>query len=192
MSYYVDSLERFLFCRKGITGTLVSGGAQSSVLCLKGEVFYTLGADLESTVALSPSKALRFSFLSFQFFPFNFLKIIIYLAVLGLSLSRWDLVPWSGIEPGPSALGAQSLSHQNNEHTHWCLSDDNDNVLGSQSCPTLCNPMDCIPPGFMGFFRQEYWSGLPFPSPGYLPNTGIEPRSPALQKVLYGLSHQGR
>ena len=87
MSYYVDSLERFLFCRKGITGTLVS------VLCLQGEVFYTLGADLESTVALSPSKALRFSFLSFQFFPFNFLKIIIYLAVLGLSLSRWDLVP---------------------------------------------------------------------------------------------------
>ena len=29
--------------------------------------------------------------------------------------------------------------------------------------------------------RQEYWSGLPFPSPGDLPNPGIEPRSPALQ-----------
>ena len=33
----------------------------------------------------------------------------------------------------------------------------------------------------MGFSRQEYWSGLPFPSPGDLPDSGIEPRSPALQ-----------
>ena len=33
----------------------------------------------------------------------------------------------------------------------------------------------------MGFSRQEYWSGLPFPSPGDLPDLGIEPRSPALQ-----------
>ena len=33
----------------------------------------------------------------------------------------------------------------------------------------------------MEFSRQEYWSGLPFPSPGALPNPGIEPGSPALQ-----------
>ena len=33
----------------------------------------------------------------------------------------------------------------------------------------------------MGFSRQEYWSGLPFPSPGDLSDPGIEPRSPALQ-----------
>ena len=33
----------------------------------------------------------------------------------------------------------------------------------------------------MGFSRQEYWSGLPFPSPGDLPHPGIEPRSPALE-----------
>ena len=32
-----------------------------------------------------------------------------------------------------------------------------------------------------GFFRQEYWSGLPFPSPGDLPDPGIKPKSPALQ-----------
>ena len=31
------------------------------------------------------------------------------------------------------------------------------------------------------FSRQEYWSGLPFPSPGHLPDKGIKPRSPALQ-----------
>ena len=33
----------------------------------------------------------------------------------------------------------------------------------------------------MGFSRQEYWSGLPFPPPGHLPDPGIESRSPALQ-----------
>ena len=33
----------------------------------------------------------------------------------------------------------------------------------------------------MGFSRQEYWGGLPFPPPGDLPTPGIEPRSPALQ-----------
>ena len=33
----------------------------------------------------------------------------------------------------------------------------------------------------MDFSRQKYWSGLPFPSPGDLPDSGIEPRSPALQ-----------
>ena len=36
-------------------------------------------------------------------------------------------------------------------------------------------------PLFMGFPKQEYWSGLPFPSPGDLPDPGIEPGSPSLQ-----------
>ena len=36
-------------------------------------------------------------------------------------------------------------------------------------------------PPSVGFSRQEYWGGLPFPSPGDLPNPGIEPGSPALQ-----------
>ena len=38
-------------------------------------------------------------------------------------------------------------------------------------------------PPFMEFSRQEYWSGLPFPSAGDLPEPGIEPRSPTLQAV---------
>ena len=48
-----------------------------------------------------------------------------------------------------------------------------------QSCWTVCNPMDRSPPGSsaMGFSRQEYWSGLPRPPPGNLPNLGIEPAS---------------
>ena len=39
----------------------------------------------------------------------------------------------------------------------------------------------CQVPLSMGFSRQEYWIGLSFPSPGDLPDTGMEPRSPALQ-----------
>ena len=39
-------------------------------------------------------------------------------------------------------------------------------------------------PPSMGFSRKEYWSELPFPSPGDLPDPGIKPRSPALQ-ILY-------
>ena len=49
------------------------------------------------------------------------------------------------------------------------------------TCLTLVIPWICQAPLSMGFSRQEYWSGLPFPSPGDLPNPGIEPRSPALQ-----------
>ena len=45
-------------------------------------------------------------------------------------------------------------------------------------------------PQSIEFFRQEYWSGLSFPSPGDLPDPGIEPGSPAMQ-VDYRLSHQG-
>ena len=43
----------------------------------------------------------------------------------------------------------------------------------------------------LGFSRQEYWSGLPLPFPGDLPDTEIEPMSPALQKDSWPLSHWG-
>ena len=54
----------------------------------------------------------------------------------------------------------------------------------AQSHLTLCDPMDSSlhqAPLSTGFSRQEYWSGLPFPSAGDLPNPGIKPKSPALQ-----------
>ena len=57
--------------------------------------------------------------------------------------------------------------------------------LIAHSCLTLCNLMDyslaCQAPLSIKFSRQEYWSGLPFPSPGDLPNPGIEPGAPTLQ-----------
>ena len=51
-----------------------------------------------------------------------------------------------------------------------------------KSCPTLEIPwaVACQAPLSMGFSRQEYWSGLPFPSPGDLPGPGTELRSPVL------------
>ena len=67
----------------------------------------------------------------------------------------------------------------------------------AQSCPTLCDPMDCIAyqaPPSTGFSRQECWSGLPFPSPGDLPNPGSQESNPDLPhcgQTLYRLSHQG-
>ena len=52
-----------------------------------------------------------------------------------------------------------------------------------QLCPTFCDPWTAAHqvPLSMGFSRQEYWSGLPFPSPGDLPHPGIKPGSPALE-----------
>ena len=57
-------------------------------------------------------------------------------------------------------------------------------VLVAKQCLTLCDPMDCVAhqaPLSIGFPRQEYWSGLPPPSPGDLPDPGLKPGSPALQ-----------
>ena len=59
-------------------------------------------------------------------------------------------------------------------------------VLVAQACLTLCNPMDCSPPAplSMDFSWQEYWSKLPFPPPGDLRNTRVEPMSLALFQHL--------
>ena len=56
-------------------------------------------------------------------------------------------------------------------------------VLAAKSCPSLATPLTVArqAPLSMGFSRQEYWSGLPFSSPGDLPDPGIKPGSPALQ-----------
>ena len=58
-------------------------------------------------------------------------------------------------------------------------------VKVAQSCLTLCDPMVCSlsyqGPLSMEFSRKEYWSGLPFPSPGDHPDPGIKPGSPALE-----------
>ena len=61
----------------------------------------------------------------------------------------------------------------------WCTQPSNSRVylkvLAAQSCLTLCDPMECSPPGSfaMGFSRQECWSGLPCLPPGDLPDPGM-------------------
>ena len=63
-----------------------------------------------------------------------------------------------------------------------------------QSCLILCDPLDCSPPVSlsMGFFRQGYRSGLPFPSPGDLPDPGIEFVSPALAGRFFTAEPPGK
>ena len=64
----------------------------------------------------------------------------------------------------------KSCKHKSSQATHSVVSDSATPWTVAQQAPPS-----------MGFSRQEYWSGLPFPSPGDLPDPGIEPRSPALQ-----------
>ena len=64
----------------------------------------------------------------------------------------------------------------------------------AQLCLTLCDAMDCSDqtPLSVEFFRQEYWSKLPFPAPGDLPNPGTEPGSPALPADFLTSEPQGK
>ena len=67
--------------------------------------------------------------------------------------------------------------------------------LVAQSCLTLCDPHGLLArqaPLSMGFSRQEYWNGLPCPTPEHLPDPGIKPGCLLHHKqILYCLSHQG-
>ena len=94
---------------------------------------------------------------------------------------------------------------QRNEYkcTHYCWGKTFTNVstggdgLVARSCSTLAIPwtVPCQAPLSIGFSRQEYWSGLPFPSPEDLPNPGIEsmsPVSPALQADSFTAEPPGK
>ena len=65
--------------------------------------------------------------------------------------------------------------------------------LVTKSCLTFATTwtVECQAPLSMGFSRQEYWSGLPFPSPGDLPDSGSEPGLPHCRQILYQLSYEG-
>ena len=66
--------------------------------------------------------------------------------------------------------------------------------LVAKSCLTLAAPSPVArqAPLSMGFPRQEYWSGLPFPSPGGLPDPGTEPRSPTLTSSFFTTEPPGK
>ena len=66
--------------------------------------------------------------------------------------------------------------------------------LVAESCATLCDPVDCSPPGSSvhRISKKEYWRGLPFPSPGDLSEPGIEPKSPALAGGFFTTQSLGK
>ena len=67
-------------------------------------------------------------------------------------------------------------------------------MLVAQLCLTFVTPQTVAhqAPLSMGFPRQEYWSGLPFPSPGDLPDPGIEPVCPALADGFFTTEPPGK
>ena len=84
-----------------------------------------------------------------------------------------------GTETASPSLADRFFNHWTNWKSDMCtcmLS----HFSHVQLFATLCT-IACQAPLPMGFSRQEYWSGLPVPSPGVLPNPGIKPGSPALQ-----------
>ena len=93
----------------------------------------------------------------------------------------------SGVVMANVGMGAGDLLHWPSSHPSACLRGSAGTTAAAkplQSCPTLCSPMDCSSPGpsvHRRVSRQEYWSGLPCPPPGDLPNPGIEHRPPTLE-----------
>ena len=98
--------------------------------------------------------------------------ILIFILCVGIVIISWAC--YYSLMPSPNFLKG---FHENvtgiSVFVSICYIKVRVKVLVTQSCLTLWDPME--------FFRQEYWSGLPFPSPGNLPNPGVEPRSPTMQ-----------
>ena len=95
-----------------------------------------------------------------------------------------DNLPNPGIKPRCPTLHADSLPAEPPGKSTVFQATLCNTEVKSLNHVRLCDPMDYIAyqaPPSMEFSRQEYWSGLPFPSPGDLPDPGIEPGSPALQ-----------
>ena len=95
------------------------------------------------------------------------------------SPAHQELVSSLPLGLGPSGIGGEISVRP---LPRWCLTSLAQTSV-SQSCPTLCYPMTVTRQApLSGFSRQQYWSGLPFPPPGDLPDPGIEPGCPALRE----------
>ena len=92
------------------------------------------------------------------------------------------------VKSSPSEAQDTDLISGRGLRPHTCV------CLCAQLCPILCDPVECSLPGslFMGFPRQEYWSGLPFTSPGDLAERGIEPTSLALADRFFTTESPGK
>ena len=110
---------------------------------------------------------------------------------------------YSGLENSMDCIVhgvTKSWTQQSNFHFTWSTFGHGRvkvKISVTQLCLTLCNPMDCSPlalqdPLSMGFSRQEYWTGLPFPSLGDFLYPGTEPTSPSLQADSLSSEPPGR
>ena len=95
-------------------------------------------------------------------------------------LGHWLEVTWPEVTGGPVEVSLPDLRAPNNSAfdlqrclPFYCLLKRVPISL-AQSCLTLCDPMNYQAPLSIEFFKQEYWSRLPVPSPGDLPNPGIK------------------
>ena len=88
------------------------------------------------------------------------------------------------IKTGRGKIQSHTMYDSMVEHTCVC-------VCVAQSCPTLQDSMDYRAPLSSELSRQEYWSGLPFPSPGNLPSPRSIPGLLHCSQILYHLGHQG-
>ena len=89
---------------------------------------------------------------------------------------------WKQANPSEPSLCAGFCSVLLDPAEETALMDFGDGGGGSIAMSNSCDPMDYSPPGSsVKFSRQEYWSGLPFPSTGDLPDPWIEPWFPVLQ-----------
>ena len=107
-------------------------------------------------------------------------------------LTFWPLDVITDLAFFHPALFFENIEPRVYRHRTWCFA-----VTYFSLCvhaKSLCNPATCQVPLSMGFSREEYWSRLPCPPAGDLPNPGIEPVSPvapALHMDSLRLSHQG-
>ena len=116
---------------------------------------------------------------------FHFLKYFVPIFTCMYKLVTYKIIILSG------SASSHNLQRVLGCRLETCLTQVKVNVLVTQSCTTLCTPWTaaCQAPLSMGFPRQEYWSGQPFPSPGDLPHPGITLQSRAVS--LYRQSQQG-
>ena len=120
-----------------------------------------------------------------QSWPFFALQLV--------SLTSFSFLPWFellvarllGRREGYPQLWHYSRHCKDTDHSVACSE--------TKSCPSLGphGTVACQAPLSLGLLRQEYWSGLPFPPAGDLPNPGIKLGLPHCRQILYHLNHQG-
>ena len=97
-------------------------------------------------------------------------------AAESLSRVRLRATPQSAAHQAPPSLGFSRQEHWSALPFPSPMHESESEREVAQSCPILCDPMDCSLPGssIHGIFQQEYWAGVLFPSPGDLPDSGIK------------------